>query len=98
MLPGATAGPLEVDSVGHPLDRGHAQTASGKFDQPHQHSHDRDWMTLPIHSAAVDCQPINNQRMMPSSTTRLVDANRKASDGTRAAPFLNSVRLMAADA
>lgn len=36
--------------------------------------------------------------MMPSSMTRLVEANRKARLGMSAAPFLKSIRLIAAEA
>ena len=54
--------------------------------------------TPPIHSARVNCQSSNRKRMIPSSITRLVDENRKASEGTRAAPRLNSVRDTAAEA
>src|SRR5665213_2778626 len=52
--------------------------------------------TPPIHSAAVNCQPISNQRMIPSSMTRFVDEKRNARLGMSAAPFLNSVLLRAA--
>ena len=52
----------------------------------------------PIHSAAVNCQPISSHRMMPSSITRFVDENRNARLGTSAAPFLKSVLLIAAAA
>src|ERR1035437_2007719 len=40
----------------------------------HEHRHDRDEHQPAIHSAAVNCQPISSQRMMPSSSTRLESA------------------------
>ena len=52
----------------------------------------------PIHSAAVNCQPMSMYRTIPSSSTRLVDENRKAKAGTSAAPFLNRVRITEAEA
>ena len=52
----------------------------------------------PTHSPAMNCQPSSTYSTRPSSSTRLVEANRKASDGTSAAPFLNSVRVTEADA
>jgi len=52
----------------------------------------------PIHSAAVNCQPISTHRMTPSSSTRFVEENKNARLGTSAAPFLKSVLLIAAAA
>ena len=54
--------------------------------------------TPPIHSAAANCQPIKSRMITPSSSTRLVAANRKAIAVTSDAPFLNSVRITAAAA
>jgi len=52
----------------------------------------------PIHSAAANCQPISRYRMMPSSSTRLVEEKRNARLGISPAPFLKSVLLIAAAA
>src|ERR1700722_2773512 len=52
----------------------------------------------PTHSAAANCHAISTQSTTPSSITRFVDENRKASDGMRAAPFSNSVLVTAAEA
>ena len=47
-------------------------------------------MIPPTYSASVNCQPIRTQRTSPSSQTRLVEANWKASAVTAEAPFWNS--------
>ena len=44
----------------------------------------------PTNSAAANCQPIRTIRTMPSSITRLVDANMKIIAVTKSAPFWNS--------
>ena len=41
----------------------------------------------PMNSASVNCQPIRIQITRPSSQTRLVEANWKASDVAAEAPF-----------
>src|SRR3984893_3822563 len=41
----------------------------------------------PANSAATNCQPISTARMMPSSRTRLVEANWKAIAAMKSAPF-----------
>ena len=41
----------------------------------------------PTYSASVNCQPISTQRTRPSSQTRLVEANWKASIVVAEAPF-----------
>ena len=47
----------------------------------------------PRYSASVNCQPIRTHRTRPSSHTRLVEANWKASADAAEAPFWN--RLLA---
>ncbi len=49
----------------------------------------------PTNSAAVNCQPINNARMMPSSTTRLVEPISNAMAAVKFAPLRNSDRASA---
>jgi hypothetical protein len=49
----------------------------------------------PRNSASVNCQPIRSQRTRPSSHTRLVEANWKASAVAADAPFANSERAIA---
>ena len=44
----------------------------------------------PTYSASVNCQPISTQRTSPSSQTRFVEANWKASADAADAPFWNS--------
>ena len=44
----------------------------------------------PTNSASVNCQPIRIQMTRPSSQTRLVEANWKASEVTAEAPFWKS--------
>ena len=44
----------------------------------------------PTYSARVNCQPISTQRTSPSSQTRFVEANWKASAEMADAPFWNS--------
>src|SRR5204863_1433192 len=44
----------------------------------------------PTYSASVNCQPISTQRTSPSSQTRFVEANWKASADAAPAPFWNS--------
>src|SRR4051794_306348 len=44
----------------------------------------------PKNSASVNCHPISTQRTSPSSQTRLVEANWKASAVTAEAPFWKS--------
>ena len=44
----------------------------------------------PVNSARVNCQPISRARMMPSSTTRLVEAISKAIAAVKLAPWRNS--------
>ena len=44
----------------------------------------------PMNSARVNCQPISSARMMPSSTTRLVEAISKAIAAVKLAPWRNS--------
>ena len=41
----------------------------------------------PMNSATVNCQPSRTQRTSPSSQTRFVEANWKASAATAEAPF-----------
>ena len=43
----------------------------------------------PMYSASVNCQPISTHRTSPSSQTRFVDANWKASADAAEAPFSN---------
>ena len=52
-------------------------------------------MGPPTNSAAVNCQPINNARMIPNSTTRLVEAISKAIAAVKFAPLRNSDRASA---
>ena len=47
-------------------------------------------MKPPTYSASANCQPSRTQRTSPSSQTRLVEANWKASAVTAEAPFWNS--------
>ena len=44
----------------------------------------------PRYSASVNCQPIRTQSTSPSSQTRFVEANWKASAEAAEAPFWNS--------
>ena len=44
----------------------------------------------PTYSASVNCQPISTQSTRPSSQTRLVEANWKASAVAAEAPFWKS--------
>jgi len=44
----------------------------------------------PTYSARVNCQPISTQSTRPSSQTRLVEANWKASAEAAEAPFWKS--------
>ena len=44
----------------------------------------------PMNSAAANCQPIKTTSTIPSSTTRLVDANMNTIADTKSAPFWNS--------
>ena len=57
--------------------------------QQHRHQHDQDQIP-PTYSASVNCQPISTQSTSPSSQTRLVEANWKASAVTAEAPFWKS--------
>ena len=52
-------------------------------------------ITPPTNSASVNCHPISTHRTSPSSHTRLVEANWKASAVTAEAPFANSDRAIA---
>src|SRR6266498_3631224 len=49
----------------------------------------------PTNSAAVNCQPSSTARMMPSSTTRLVEANWNAIALVKSAPLRNTERAIA---
>ena len=49
----------------------------------------------PTNSASVNCQPISTQRTRPSSQTRLVEANWKASAVIAEAPLAKSERAIA---
>ena len=49
----------------------------------------------PMNSARVNCQPISRARMMPSSTTRLVEAISNAIAAVKLAPWRNSDRARA---
>ena len=51
--------------------------------------------TPPAQVAAVNRQPRITARTMPSSTTRLVEANWKAMAARKSAPFLIIDRVMA---
>ena len=48
----------------------------------------------PKYSASANCHPIRTQRIRPSSQTRLVEANWKASAVTAEAPLANSERAI----
>ena len=48
-------------------------------------------MIPPTYSARANCHPISTQRTSPSSQTRLVEANWKASAVVAEAPFWISV-------
>ena len=41
----------------------------------------------PTNSAAANCQPISTMSTMPSSRTRLVEANMKTIEATKSAPL-----------
>ena len=47
-------------------------------------------MIPPTYSASVNCHPISTQRTRPSSHTRFVEANWKATEVTAEAPFSSS--------
>ena len=49
----------------------------------------------PTYSATVNCQPIRTARMIPSSSTRLVEANWNAIALVKSAPLRNSERASA---
>ena len=49
----------------------------------------------PTNSAAVNCQPISRARMMPNSTTRLVEPISNAMAAVKLAPLRNSDRASA---
>ena len=49
----------------------------------------------PITSASTKRQPSSSQSTAPNSTTRLVDANMKASEGIKAAPCAKALRAAA---
>ena len=49
----------------------------------------------PMNSASVNCQPISNAKMIPSSTTKLVEAISNAIAAVKLAPFRNSDRANA---
>src|ERR1700730_7287738 len=49
----------------------------------------------PTNSAAVNCQPISRARMMPNSTTRLVEPISKAMAAVKFAPLRNNDRARA---
>ncbi|COW68011.1 Uncharacterised protein [Mycobacterium tuberculosis] len=49
----------------------------------------------PTNSAAVNCQPISRARMMPNSTTRLVEPISNAIAAVKLAPLRNSDRAKA---
>ncbi len=46
-------------------------------------------MMPPTNSLTANCQPTKTARTIPSSTTRLVDANMKTLAETKSAPFTN---------
>ena len=52
----------------------------------------------PTNSASANCHPISSHNTMPSSTTRLVEANMKTIDVVKSAPRANSDLLNAAAA
>ena len=54
-------------------------------------------MGPPTNSAAVNCQPISSAKMMPSSTTILVDAISNAIAAVKFAPLRNSDRVAMAN-
>ena len=54
--------------------------------------------TPPIHWPSMNFHPSRTRRIRPSSSTRFVEAIMKASEEASAAPFLKSVRMMAAEA
>ena len=45
----------------------------------------------PTYSPTTNCHPRNMEIMIPNSTTRLVEARRKAIEETKLAPFLNKL-------
>ena len=45
----------------------------------------------PTNSASANCQPISSHSTMPSSTTRLVEANMNTIAAVKSAPRANSV-------
>jgi len=47
----------------------------------------------PTYSPTTNCQPRKMAMMIPSSTTRLVEASRKARDGISPAPLAKSARV-----
>src|SRR5205085_12245258 len=49
----------------------------------------------PMNSAKVNCQPMRTASTMPSSATRLVEANSKAIAATKSAPFRTRERASA---
>ena len=49
----------------------------------------------PANSAATNCHPISTARIIPSSMTRLVEANWKAIAATKSAPLRNIDRASA---
>ena len=49
----------------------------------------------PTNSAAVNCHPISTASTIPSSITRLVEANMNTMAETKSAPFWNSDLAMA---
>ena len=49
----------------------------------------------PTNSAAANCQPMRMTSTMPSSMTRLVEANMNTMAVTKSAPFWNSDLAMA---
>jgi hypothetical protein len=52
-------------------------------------------MGLPTNSARVNCQPMSRAKMMPSSTTKLVEATSKAMAALKLAPLRNRERARA---
>jgi hypothetical protein len=49
----------------------------------------------PTNSARVNCHPMSSAKMMPSSTTRFVEATSKAMAAVKLAPLRNSDRARA---
>ena len=49
----------------------------------------------PTNSLAANCQPMSTTSTMPSSTTRLVEANMNTIEATKSAPLANSDLAMA---